>query len=372
MRKGDTLFDLVSRNPPLVAEKQPPGMSRDSISQLVFSLSSYQIQQGRSMRFNGLFVGTVIAALCTLANQAVAQQASTATGVKQPVAVPSQNSAETGLTPAEAEVAAAGKKLVDAFNQGNTAQAVELFLPDAELIDDTGTVYLGKDEIGALIKSFFDRFPGVQTASQIESIRLIAGLALVDGSRTMLDKEGKSFSLVRYTSIWKKTDAGYKIVSLRDVAEQVPPSPKEALETISWLVGSWVNEGSDGSVNLDYRLAEEGNFIVGDVLVNGPDGRQVMKSFQRIAWDASQGTFRSWTFDSDGGWGESLWSPSEQGWTLESKAFATSGAQGSVRVTIVPETDSRLMIQGTNRLSNGVAEPDYQHVMVRKAPTPSN
>jgi hypothetical protein len=120
---------------------------------------------------------------------------------------------------------------------------------------------------------------------------------------------------------------------------------------------------------MDYRWAEDGNFIVGDLLVSSADGSQVMKSFQRIAWDASQGTFRSWTFDSDGGWGESLWSPSDQGWILESKAFTPSGAQGSVRVAITQETEDRFKIQGTNRLSNGVAEPDYEQIVVRKAPT---
>ena len=320
------------------------------------------------MKSDKFFLGAAIAIFCSLGSQGIAQQSGTATGVKEPVAVPSQNGAG-GLSPAEAEAAAVGKKLIEAFNQGNASLVVDMFLPDAELIDEAGTVHLGKEEISALVKSFFEKFPGVQTSSQVESIRLVAGLALVDGSRTMMDKEGKSFSLVRYAAIWKKTDAGYKIVSLRDIAEPVPPTPKEALETISWLVGSWMNEGTDGKVEMDYRWAEDGNFIVGDLLVSSADGSQVMKSFQRIAWDAAQGTFRSWTFDSDGGWGESLWSPSDQGWILESKAFTPLGAQGSVRVALTPETADRFKIQGTNRLSNGVAEPDYEQIVVRKAPT---
>lgn len=322
------------------------------------------------MKSNIWFTGAVFSATCFLSISGIAQQSGTATGVKEPVAVPAQNGANNGLSPAEAEVAGAGKKLIDAFNQGNAAMATDMFLPDAELIDESGTVYLGKEEIGALIKSFFEKFPGVQSASEIESIRLVAGLALVDGSRTMMDKDGKSFSLLRYTSIWKKTDAGYKIVSLRDVAEIVPPTPKEALEAIAWLVGSWVNEGSDGKVELEYRLAEDGNFLIGDVLVVGADGRQTMKSFQRIGWDAAQGTLRSWTFDSDGGWGESLWTPTEQGWILDSKATAPSGVQGSVRVSLTPEGEDRFKIQGSNRLSNGVAEPDYEYSVVRKAPSP--
>lgn len=325
-----------------------------------------------SMKFNCLFVGVMFAAWTAGMNVASAQQPNNSTGVKEAVSVPAQDAASTALSPAEAEVAASAKKLMDAFNQGNSAQVLDMFLPDAELIDEAGTVHVGKEEIGNLVKSFFERYPGVQTASELEAIRLVAGLALVDGSRSMSDKEGKSVSLVRFISVWKKTDAGYKIVSLRDVNEPVPPNPREALEQLSWLVGSWVNQGSDGRVEMDYRWAEDSSFIVGDLSVVSADGRQVMKSFQRIAWDASAGSYRSWTFDSDGGWGEATWMATDQGWVLQSKAVTPQGAIGSATVTIVPENEDRFTLAGSNRFSNGVAEPDYQHTVVRKAPAPSN
>jgi len=321
------------------------------------------------MKFIGLFLGLMVVALGSSVNSVSAQQSKTATGVKEAVAVPSQDTGSTTLSPAEAEVAAAGRKLMDAFNQGDAALVVDMFLPDAELIDEAGTVHVGKEEIGNLVKAFFERYPGVQTTSELESIRLIAGLALVDGSRSMSDKEGKSVSLVRFVSVWKKTDSGYKVVSLRDVSEPIPPTPREALEQLSWLVGSWVNQGSDGKVEMDYRWAEDASFIVGDLSVVSPDGRQLMKSFQRIAWDASAGTFRSWTFDSDGGWGEATWMATEQGWVLQSKAVTPQGAIGSATVTIAPENEDRFNLIGTNRFSNGVAEPDYQHTVVRKAPS---
>lgn len=323
------------------------------------------------MKFNCLFVGIMFAASSAALNVASAQQSNSPTGVKEAVSVPAQDPGSAALSPAEAEVAASAKKLMDAFNQGNAAQVLDMFLPDAELIDEAGTVYVGKEEIGNLMKAFFERYPGVQTTSELESIRLVAGLAMVDGSRSMSDKEGKSVSLVRFVSVWKKTDAGYKIVSLRDVNEPIPPTPREALEQLSWLVGSWVNQGSDGKVEMDYRWAEDASFIVGDLSVVAADGRQVMKSFQRIAWDASAGTYRSWTFDSDGGWGEATWMATDEGWALQSKAVTPQGAIGSATVTIAPESEDRFTIVGSNRFSNGVAEPGYQHTVVRKAPAPS-
>jgi uncharacterized protein (TIGR02246 family) len=323
------------------------------------------------MKLKWLYTGAIVVVAGANGSLAVAQQSSTATGVKAAVVVPAQ-SATDGLSPAEAEVAAAGKKLIDAFNLGDANAVLDMFLPDAELIDEAGTVHLGKDEISALIKAFFEKYPGVQTQSEIESIRLVAGLALVDGTRAMSDKEGKSFSIIRYASIWKKTDAGYKLVSLRDINEPIPPTPKEALEELAWMVGTWVNEGTDGKVELDYRLADDGNFIIGDLSVIAADGRQVMKSIQRIAWDASEGKFRSWTFDSDGGWGEATWLMTDEGWVMQSKAVSPLGERGSAIVSIVPESADRFVIIGTHRTTEGMAEPDYEHVVVRKAPMPGN
>jgi len=119
----------------------------------------------------------------------------------------------------------------------------------------------------------------------------------------MTDKEGKSLSVLRFATIWRKTDAGLKLASLRDVSEALPPTPHEALEGLSWIVGEWINESSDAKVQMNYRWDESGNFIVGDILITSGD-QTIMKSFQRIAWDASQGKYRSWTFDSDGGVGD--------------------------------------------------------------------
>lgn len=297
-----------------------------------------------------------------------AQQSSkTATGVTEAVVVPAQGAP----SPAEMEVAAASKKLMDAFNEGKVDAVVEQFLPDAELIDDSGAVHLGKDEITTLLKSFYERYPGVQSAAEVESIRLIAGLALVDGTRVLSDKDGKNMTVLRFAAIWKKTDAGYKLASLRDVSEVVPVSPSEALSEISWIIGSWVNEGSDGKVELEYRFTDEGNFIVGDLSVLSADGTQVMKSVQRIGWDASEGRFKSWTFDSDGGWGEAVWTATDSGWTLQSNAVAPDGQRGTAVVTISAQSTDRFVLTGTHRSTEGIAEPDYEHVVVRKAPAPT-
>jgi uncharacterized protein (TIGR02246 family) len=267
----------------------------------------------------------------------------------------------------ETEAVKAAKQLSDAFNAGNADAVAAVFLPDGELIDDSGTVYLGHTEIKALVKAFQEAYPGAKTDAQVESVRSVAGLVLVDGTRVITDKDGKGLSVLRFATIWKKTEAGLKLASLRDVSEPLPPTPHEALEGLAWIVGEWINESGDSKVLLNYRWDETGNFIVGDI--NVTSGEQIlMKSFQRIAWDASQGKYRSWTFDSDGGFGEGVWTATPNGLVMQNSAVGPDGMRGTATVKLLSDSKDRFTFQGIHRMSEGVEAPDYQYTVVRKPP----
>ena len=303
------------------------------------------------------------ASFLSVAHHAAAQDAASKSAETQ--AAPKAVSAEQLAL--ETEALKAAKQLTDAFNTGNAQAVVDVFLPDGELIDDSGTIHLGHQEIKALVTAFQEAYPGAKTEAQVESVRGVGGLVLVDGTRVIADKDGKGLSVLRFATIWKKTDAGLKLASLRDVSEPLPPTPHEALEGIAWIVGEWINESGDSKVLLNYRWDDTGNFIVGDISVTA--GEQVlMKSFQRIAWDASQGKYRSWTFDSDGGFGEGVWTATPNGLVMQNSAVGPDGLRGTATVKLVSDSKDRFTFEGIHRMSEGIEAPDYQYTVVRKPP----
>jgi len=304
-----------------------------------------------------LSLGT-LAGITSIAQDAATKPAETTVAAK-PIS-PEQLALET-------EAVKAAKQMSEAFNAGDADAVAAIFLPDGELIDDSGTVHLGHTEIKALVKAFQEAYPGAKTEAQVESVRGVAGLVLVDGTRVITDKDGKGLSVLRFATIWKKTDAGLKLASLRDVSEALPPTPHEALEGLAWIVGEWVNESGDTKVNLNYRWDDNGNFIVGDVNITSGD-QVLMKSFQRIAWDASQGKFRSWTFDSDGGFGEGVWNATANGLVMQNSAVGPDGLRGTATVKLVVQSKDRFTVEGIHRMSEGVEAPDYQYTVVRKPP----
>jgi uncharacterized protein (TIGR02246 family) len=267
----------------------------------------------------------------------------------------------------DAEIRAASKKLTDAFNAGKAADLSAMFLAQGEVIDEQGNLFQGQKAVQELLTTFFEKFPGVKSETSIESIRLAGPVAIEEGVRTTVTQEG-SVAQVQYTTIYSKLDQGWKVASIRDSALDSIASPGELLQPLEWLIGEWINEGADARVKLTYQWSEDGNFILGEVLVMKSE-QPVMKSTQRICWDPRAGKPRSWTFDSDGGFAESVWTQIEDAWSVRSEAVLPNGETGSANVFITIGENGRYVMKGTNRIVGNIVEDDYEITVVKQPPT---
>ncbi len=108
-------------------------------------------------------------------------------------------------------------------------------------------------------------------------------------------------------------------------------------------------------------------FILGEILVMKSD-QVVMKSSQRIGWDALHGMPRSWTFDSDGGFAEATWTQIDDTWVVRSSATMPDGQTGSAILKIRNGEKGRYEMTGTNRIIGNVMEDDYQITVVKLPP----
>jgi uncharacterized protein (TIGR02246 family) len=262
--------------------------------------------------------------------------------------------------------------IVAAFDKGDADAIGGLFLPEGEMINEEGTVYRGRDEIVALMKDYFSRFPGSTLMMNVESVRGIGGgLAIEDGSRSIATKDGQSRADLRYSTVWSKSGENWMIASVREIADDAPPSAHSLLESLDWLVGEWVNEGDDAVVKVTYRWSEDGNYLLGDFDVHS-SGRSSGKSSQRIGWDPVHRSIRSWIFDSDGGFSDGRWIPTETGWIIRSSAVLPDGQTGLAHVHITPLSLERFTIKGTNRLIGGVLDSDFEVTVTKRPPLPAD
>ena len=163
----------------------------------------------------------------------------------------------------------------------------------------------------------------------------------------------------------------WPIASYREFADDPLPTPQEMLLSLSWLVGDWVDESPEGRTAISYRWSEDGNFLLGDYTLS-VGGLPESQSTQRIGWDAVEGTIRSWTFDSDGGFSEGEWTPTEAGWVVKSEAAMPDGTTGSATVTLAPTDEDHFTVRSSDRIVAGADEPEFELKIARRPPRPED
>jgi uncharacterized protein (TIGR02246 family) len=272
----------------------------------------------------------------------------------------------------EKEIRTAGEQFVKAFDEGKAADLAAMFMPRGELIDDEGNVTQGTDQLSALFTQFFEKFPGAKLALDIESVRpLGSNLAMEEGTRWItIGKDDDSVQAqLGYTAVRVRTQDGrWLIASIREFAADPPPTPHDQLQPLAWIIGEWINEGSDAAVKITYRWSEDTNFILGDYEITVA-GKPAMKSSQRIGWDPLAGKVRSWLFDGDGGFSEGHWTEVEDGWVIKSTSVNPDGSTGNATLTVTPDGNDKFTMKGTERIVGFFREPDFDLTIVRKPPT---
>lgn len=268
------------------------------------------------------------------------------------------------------EVAAVEESLTAAFNAADVDAVVSTFLPDGELIDETGLLYRGQGELRELFSQYFAKFPGAKLSLQIDSIRKVGDHVAIEEGTRFLTAGDSAYAQVRYIATLAKQDGKWKLASIREFDDQPAPTPGDRLQSLAWLVGDWVSEGSELAVRISYRWDEDNHFLIGKFHATR-GGEVVLKTEQRIGWDPLTGKFRSWLFDSDGGFGGGIWTPTEEGWVIKSESTETSGSVGFATVVYRQLDQDRYQMIGTDRLIGDERADDFDVTVTRAPPKPT-
>ena len=98
------------------------------------------------------------------------------------------------------------------------------------------------------------------------------------------------------------------------------------------MVGNWIDEGDESIVISSCKWSADKNFLLQNIEVRR-EGRDALTIHQRIGWDPVARRIRAWLFDSDGGYGESIWTQDGDHWQL-----TTTGVQPGRHAVVVPQS----------------------------------
>jgi hypothetical protein len=137
------------------------------------------------------------------------------------------------------------------------------------------------------------------------------------------------------------------------------------LETLDWLVGSWAGTTEKGAVEFSCKFTKNNAFLVRSFRVLN-ESDVAMSGMQVVAWDPAKEMIRSWTFDSDGGFGEDTWTQADDRYTMRSKYTLADGGTGSAINVMTYVDDDNFRWKSTNREIDGELQPDTDEVMVSR------
>jgi len=237
---------------------------------------------------------------------------------------------ELVLTEDEAAILAAVDSYAEQFNKGDAKALAAHWTETGEFVTPAGDVLKGREALEADFAAYFQEKSGVKLELLETQIKMLSPHVASETGIARVIVEGEAPTETTYEAIHVKTADGWRIDSVKeDAPPETAPSHYEHLQSLAWMIGIWVDDAEDGiTIETTGRWTTNNNFIVRTFRVFIED--QVdFEGTQVVGWDPSTEAIRSWTFDSDGGFGVGRWSNSGNRWTVQALNVLPDGRRGS-------------------------------------------
>jgi uncharacterized protein (TIGR02246 family) len=256
-----------------------------------------------------------------------------------------------------------------AYNAKDAKAIAALFVHDGQIEDKDGDVSVGRDAIEKVFADIFKEAPKKTIDVTVESIRFIGpDLAVEEGSTKEVFEPGEPPEYDRYTVVHVKRDGKWMMAMAKD-EEGPPPSGHEQLRPLAWLVGDWVDDGGSTVVVSSCRWSDDKNFLLQEFKLR-QNGRDAMNVSQRIGWDPVTKAVHSWVFDSEGGYGESVWTRDGDSWIIKATGVRPDGTTASATNSLTPAGKDGYIWRSTDRIQGDEVQAPTEVKVVRKPPEP--
>lgn len=229
----------------------------------------------------------------------------------------------------EAKIKQAVDSYVTAFNQGNAKALAALWSPEAVYINPvTGDQVEGRDAIEKQFTAIFAAAKGAKLEAKTESIKFVSpNVAVEQGTAKVLNPAGTAEES-EYSAVYVKRDGQWLLDRVTEEEPPVVQSNYEHLKELEWMVGTWLDQDEQSTIETNCHWAKNQNFLIRSFAITVRD-RISLSGMQIIGWDPANKKIRSWVFDSNGGFGEGNWSKKGNAWHVQTSGTSSDGRKVS-------------------------------------------
>jgi len=255
---------------------------------------------------------------------------------------------------------------VTTFNARDAKKLASLWSPEGVYISRTsGDRIFGREAMTKEFTALFSQVHAPRLKVTTESIEFVSpNVALERGTAAVLRPDDTS-SETRYRVVYVRRDGEWLIdrVSEDEVIAEV--SHYEQLKELEWLIGNWIDEDEEISVETECKWTTNQNYISRTYKITGNEGVE-SSGLQMIGWDAKKNQIRSWLFDSSGGFISGEWTKRDDRWVVQSVATLADGGGGSFTSVFRQVDDDRYAWKKFNRVVDGEILPNVDEVIIKR------
>lgn len=267
------------------------------------------------------------------------------------------------IDPAE-DVRAMFRQYVADFNEQNAHAMISKWKHSGVFIDRaTGLRTFGRESILQHLQTLFESRNDLVMGGRLDNVRFVRpDVACVTGFVTTASDEDEPLES-NFTAIAVRDDGAWLFDSVEEAPLASTPSPDGRLSKLEFLVGRWQDIDGEEAVMTNTRWGENRSFLVRSYWI--ADGSSTSdQSTEVIGWDLHQGVIRSWTFHSDGSFGESVWHERESGWDVKMKQTLADGRIAAATQAIMVIDQDTLSVQRIGEEIAGSMRPSRPPVRV--------
>lgn len=291
---------------------------------------------------------------------------------------------EQKSSPAEMAIRKNIDAFVEAYGKQDAGALAALWSEGGRFLSPiTGNVIVGRKGIEEAYRALFKQSPAAVLSVQDPMIRFITADVAVEEGVARLAVPNQDPVEEGYQVIHVKKEGRWLIDSIRETvaededgekpeaAEPVAPDvekkrPIPELEKLAWMVGNWVDAGDGSSVTSSCTWAMGKCFLRKDFSVE-VEGIVKMDGVEIIGWDSVEKQFRSWLFDSAGGFGTATWLKSDDGWIKKVLGTTADGKKLYAEHVIHQVNANTYRWEAHGREADGVPLPNIPSTEVIRA-----
>lgn len=252
---------------------------------------------------------------------------------------------------------------LDAFNTGDADAVGAFWSADAVSLDEeSGERSTGREAIVAEFEEFFEESPGARLTGSVGSVRTPRpGLAIAEGTVSLFTPDSEPTESA-FTAVMVEENGQWLIESSyeRDLPS---PSPQAALQELEWLIGEWHDQSDEVDVNTTVRWSPNEAFLIRSFQADYNDGES-FQGTQIIGWDPSSKQYRTWTFNSDGSFGEGKVSRKGDQWQIRMSYVRADGSTSAGTQVLELVDENTLSVSRIGQTANGMPVPSGDPVTV--------